>query len=387
MASTFLTLLPSTRSGRTFFVALSLLGVLGLGQLLVLGGYLLRGGIAARQVAEIHFAESPLLAPATTPIASIPLLPMVPTPAPAAAIDPSLATNAVVAQPTPNTARYQTGSGDLLEQARQLRVRGDTNSALARLREAQVAEPDNPQIIAEMALTYEAMQIPDRAFEQWQRLYAMGEGVGALYYLADSRLHAAPASALAAESRTAANVGTTSSDQPAGALLKLADIHKEEVADPSAEQKVVLNIVVKNKPGTVIDPNKVRILTFFYDLVDGKSAVLTDAQTGFAWLTPAPVNWANDKSEVLETTYYRPKVAVTPAATPEAATRNGKPRSHRKGEAAEVSTSTPEPTQAPVRVYLGYTVRLYYDGQLQDAQADPVRLLQQFPPPATLANE
>ena len=392
MASTLHQILPATRSGRTFFLASSLLGLAALTQLLVLGGYLLRSGIAARPAAEIHFAESLPGAGFSTPSAPIRLQPTAPTPAPilVAPAEPAAVTESpVMARPTPAlVARYQAGSGDLLEQARQLRARGDMNSALARLREAQVAEPDNPQLIAEMALTYESMQIPDRAFEQWQRLYKMGEGIGALYYLADSRLHTAPpARPDAAASSAAVNQGAAANE---AAILKLTDIHAQDLTDPSVEQKISLKIVVKNRPGTVIDPMKVRILTYFYDLVDGKDTVLTDAQTDFAWLTPPPVNWANDKSEVLETTYLRPKAAPVPvpARETESGARGSKGHPRRgKVDATDSTAVSTAGTPASTRVYRGYTVRLYYDGQLQDAQADPVTLLQQFPPPVTLANE
>lgn len=376
-------LLPPTRSGRTFFFALIVLGVGGLIQLLVLGGYLARSGISVRPAAEIHFAESISSAGLTAQSTPGLLQPVAPTPAPILVAPAADAADAAVARPTPApVARYQTGSGDLLEQARQLRTRGDMNSALARLREAQVAEPDNAQIIAEMALTYEALQIPDRAFEQWQRLYNQGEGVGALYYLADSKLHAAPARASNAAINGGQGAAPVANDP---VILKLTDLHAQDLTDPSVEQKISLKIVVKNRPGMVIDPMKVRILTYFYDLVDGKDTVLTDAQTDFAWLTPAPVNWANDKSEVLETTYTRPKAAPAPAPAKaaEPVPRGGKGRARRgKGDPAE---ATAAPTS--VRVYRGYTVRLYYDRQLQDAQADPITLLQQFPPPVTLPNE
>ena len=380
---------PPTRSGRTFFIALTVLGAGALLQLLVLVGYLARSGISVRPAAEIHFAESLPAAGANAPGTTVRSQPLAPTPAPVqiAPGDPAAVTEStVMARPTPAATRYQAGSGDLLEQARQLRTRGDMNSALARLREAQVAEPDNPQIIAEMALTYEAMQITDRAFEQWQRLYNQGEGIGALYYLADSKLHSAPAHPASAVSPAATGgTGATANDS---VVLKLTDIHAQDLTDPSVEQKVSLKIVVKNRPGTVIDPTKVRILTYFYDLVDGKDTVLTDAQTDFAWLTTAPVNWANDKSEVLETTYTRPKVPPVSAPPKEAdpAPRGGKGRiRRRKGEAEGTEAATGKP--ASVRVYRGYTVRLYYDRQLQDAQADPISLLQQFPPPVTLPND
>ena len=167
-------------------------------------------------------------------------------------------------------------------------------------------------------------------------------------------------------------------------MLKLTDVHKDDVTDPSVEQKIVLKIVVKNRPGTVIDPTRVRILTYFYDLVDGKDIILTDAQTDFAWLTQGPVTWAGDKSEVLETPYTRPKPAPVPAVAPEAL-RAGKGHTRRNGEAPEAAP--PAVTPGSDRVYGGFTVRLYYDRQLQDAQGDPVSLLQRFPPPVTLPNE
>ena len=396
MANTLTSLLPPSRSGKTFTIALSLLGLLALAQLLLLGGYLLRGGVSSHR-STINTPPSPHFADSSKPeigtlVAPTPFIAAIPSPVPLTAAEtPAL----VLVRPTPAPApRLQNNPADLLEQARQLRSRGDMNSALARLREAEVAEPDSPQIIAEMALTYEAMQMPDRAFEQWQRIYNQGEAVGALYSLAESRLHRVPgAAAPPATDGTGASAlaaTDTSAFQGQGdTVLKLTDIHLETLQDPAAEQKIALNIVVKNRPRTVIDPTKVKILAYFYDLVDGKDIVKTNAQTEFAWLTPGRIDWADDKSEVLQTTYTRLKAApepAPPAATP-APPKRGAHRS--KGNVPEATPAAPTPTPAPppVRTYLGYCVQLYYDGQLQDVQADPVRLLQQFPAPLTLAAE
>ena len=392
MALTLTPLLPATRSGRTFAIALGLLGGLALSQLLVLGIYLVGGGVPAHHPAG---AAATSVRPVETGRQATDTLAL-PTPVPPSASATASAIPAenpplTLARPTPAPApRLQNAPTDLLEQARQLRSRGDTNSALARLREAEVADPDSAQIIAEMALTYEAMQRPERAFEQWQRVYNQGEGIGALYNLAESKLHSVPAAAAtpATGNMAAATAPGTaeggSFQGPGDPVLKLTDIPKEDLEDPTAEQKIALKIVVKNRPGTVIDPDKVKILAYFYDLVDGKSIVQTDAQTEFAWVTPGRIDWANDKSEVLQTTYTRLKAAPTPAATP--AAKKGPRRG--KGAAAE---ATPAPTAAPgpaqVRTYVGYCVQLYYDRQLQDVQADPVRLLQQFPAPLTLPAE
>ena len=405
MPLTLQTIIPPTRSGRTFFAASLLLGLGAVVQLVLMGVFLLRGGSAVRRpaVAEppLHFAETvqPGITAAETPAPSS--LPA-PTPAPVGVVADSLATlptGGAPVRPTPVAEdAAQSTANALIEQSRQLRQRGDMPSALARLREAQVAEPENPQVIAEMAYTYEKMQLADRAFEQWQRLYNMGDSIGVLYALADSRLHAAPpAPAPAApagggvQSPAGALAGTTNNlPFQETTVLKITDIHLDEVPDPNAEKKLVLKIVVKDRPGSAIDPTKVRILTYFYDLLDGKDIVLTDAQTDYAWVTPAPINWAGDKSEVLETTYFRakgapgtpaPEASAAPSATPAHAARHG---AHSKKPDADAATPAPTATPAPVRTYLGYVVRLYYDRQLQDVQADPVRLLQQYPPPLTL---
>ena len=395
MANTLTRFLPPTRSGRTLAIALSLLGLAGLIQLLVLAGYLIGGGVPSHRPAaaapSFHFSET--IQPGTPSAgAPTPLSLVTPVPAVVPVETPALG----LARPTPAPMpRLQNSPTDLVEQARQLRSRGDTNSALARLREAEVAEPDSPQIIAEMALTYEAMQMPDRAFEQWQRIDNLGEGVGALYNLAESRLHTVPGAANASPAAapkpdTSIPTENNGFQTQGDTVLKLTDIHMDAVEDPAAEQKITLKIVVKNRPGTAIDPNKVKILTYFYDLVDGKDIVQTNAQTEYAWLTPGRIDWANDKSEVLQTTYTRLKTPDAPPATPAPeATPTGKKGSRRgKGAAAE-ATPTPaaSPAKPSVRTYLGYSVQLYYDRQLQDVQADPVRLLQQFPAPLTLSAE
>lgn len=384
--------LPPTRSGRTFFAASTLLGLCAFFQLSFLGWYFVHAGarttVAVQTAAPAvpnnipRFLET--MQPTVAPVdeQAVPAGPTV--------NDPADAPNqyATMPQPTPAPVQRLPGgsSGDALEQARALRQRGDMRAALSRLREALVAEPDNTQAIAELALTYEAMpDMGEKAFEQWQRIYNMGESVGALYYLADSKLHSGA-------STSSAKTASTDST-----VLKITDITTEEIPDPSMEKKVALKIVVKSRPGVVIDPTKVRIDAYFYDLVDGTSIMQTDAQTDYAWLTPPPINWANDKSEVLEALYVRPKgVALMPGSPAGAApsstrtgsrrgnNRNGRGKASPAPDAAEAPSSTEDSAAASVRTYLGYSVRLYYGGQLQEVQAEPVRLLQQFQAPPTL---
>src|SRR5260370_4771140 len=76
----------------------------------------------------------------------------------------------------------------LLTEATELRDRGDTTNALARLHEALERDPKNPTVLEEMAKTYESMQLFDRSNETWRKLQELGPSTGAPYHLADRRL-------------------------------------------------------------------------------------------------------------------------------------------------------------------------------------------------------
>jgi hypothetical protein len=76
----------------------------------------------------------------------------------------------------------------LLREGIELRDRGDTTSASERLQEALDSEPNNAAVLAELAKTYDLMQLYDRANEMWRKLQEMGPSAGAAYELADRRL-------------------------------------------------------------------------------------------------------------------------------------------------------------------------------------------------------
>ncbi len=409
MSVSLTTHLPPTRSGRTLFISSYVLGAFALAQMAMLGWHLFRSNAARpAEAPTIRFAETTEVStssmdvpyrrnPQTAdPFASA----AVTSPGPGGATAAPVPNTPTIALPTPAPPE-RFSAADLIEQAKLLRQNGDATTALAKLRQAEQAEPANPQVLAELGITYETMQLTDRAFEEWRRLFAMGDAIGAPYYLADARLHSAPAAPPAPgtafpgvqEPTEAAAPGRDAAGFQDSAMLKITDIRAEELEDPTADKKVSLKIVVKNRPGSAIDPKKVKIETYFYDLLDGKDVVQTDAQTGYNWLT-APVNWANDESEVLETIYYRPKAGPTPAPAPtpddtaRAARRTRRGKGHGADSGADAADAPPAAPAAPVvRTYLGYTVRLYYDRQLQDVKADPLRLLQQFPPPLTLPED
>ena len=414
-------ILPPTRSGRTFLFAAAFLVGGALSQLLVLAWCFGHGVPSARRTARGN-GFAPLSKVVASSVATVPV-PVIaaPTPVPAVRRSPAqvppvpapIADETSIPQepepavpaftrPTPAPAAAPLKNPqNLLEYARALRQRGDTNSALARLRGGLANEPNNPDLIAETALTYEAMQLPEKAAEQWQRVFDMGETIGALYYMADTKLHTAPGRPGAVAIGQTGGTGRDSQGFQDDAVLKITDLHTEDVTDdPNADKKTAMRIVVKAKPGVVIDPSKVKIETYFYDLLDGKDVVLTDAETSYKWMSE-PVDWANDSSEILQTVYYRPRTEAapqspvaalaapapaTPSPVPGGKSKRGK-RSKSDELAYALAQSTPEPETPHVRIYLGYSVRLYYERQLQDVQADPIRLLQQFPPPLTLPTD
>ncbi len=76
----------------------------------------------------------------------------------------------------------------LLREGIELRDRGDTTNAIERLQEALDSEPNNATVLAELAKTYDLMQLDDRANEMWRKLQEMGPSAGAAYELADRRL-------------------------------------------------------------------------------------------------------------------------------------------------------------------------------------------------------
>ena len=76
----------------------------------------------------------------------------------------------------------------LLREGIELRDRGDTTNALARLQEALDSEPTNTAVLEEMAKTYESMQLLDRANDVWRKLQEMGPSAGAAYESANQRL-------------------------------------------------------------------------------------------------------------------------------------------------------------------------------------------------------
>lgn len=260
-------------------------------------------------------------------------------------------------KPTPVPQRRESTPdariNELVEQARALTERGDTSTALIRLREAQVIGPDKPQVLAELALTYEKMGLVDKALENWRRIFDMGSTAGIYFTAADAKIKNSDAMAVAAaQPKSAPSPETTSPANP----LSIGEITSIDRSKANGGTRFMLKIPLRSQPDADIDVRDVVIQVFFYDVVDGQSVVRTNADVNYNWLTGPKLDWKEDGIEVLEVEY-----------------------SQLKSEAKS--------RQAEDRKYFGYVVRIYYKNNLQDRKAEPINLLKQYPPPLTLTDE
>src|SRR5260370_4209812 len=149
----------------------------------------------------------------------------------------------------------------LLTEATELRDRGDTANALARLHEALERDPKNPSVLEEMAKTYESMQLFDRSNETWRKLQELGPSVGAAYELADRRLKpgvptpgaAGTAGAgIASASFEAAASHNDVGGIPEGSTFRITEVKNTGTPDPDTETNLMLRIGIKKQPNAAI---------------------------------------------------------------------------------------------------------------------------------------
>jgi tetratricopeptide (TPR) repeat protein len=339
--------------GKTFHIAVWVLGATALIQIVVIVNAFVKQS-ASRSVRDDAAEEArPFLAPGEepgnldiedTPLAvkdnALTLATRGAQPAPPVAALPR-------PTPVPITEQRMTREARILdaaEQARALRERGDNATALVRLREAATLAPNDPQIIAETALTFEKMGLDNKALEQWRRIYDMGEKAGIYHTAAEAKLRQADAPAAP---KTAAARQEVPGLQT-GSALGILDVATEDRTDATVAKKLALRVPIKARSGAV-NVHDVVIQVFFYDVLSDASVVQTNANVSYQWKT-VPADWSDDDIEILEASYSQPL----------------------------------DPDPAKQRTYYGHVVRVYYKGELQDWRAEPAKLRQQFPPPLTL---
>jgi hypothetical protein len=270
----------------------------------------------------------------------------------------------------------------LLRVARDFRERGDMANAVAKLQQATALDPGNAEILAELALTYESMQLLNRSNEVWRRLRSLGPGAGPLYDLAELKLRVGVPVTKADAAATGPST-EAASEIPDGSTFGISEASLKKETDPEAETKLLLRVGVKARPETPIDHTKVKIQVFFYDMVNNDQVVLTDADVSYEWVTPGH-DWADTGTEILDVTYLRHKHVETPPGTvAPVEVPDSVEKAQRAARSRPKVVEPAPPSDAGPRQFLGYIVRVYYKDQLQAVRADPSRLLNLFPPPYT----
>ena len=353
--------------GRTFVVASSVLGLVALTQVGMLGWAFVK-----RVKAGVPVAALPI--PANNP-ANNPASPVNPQPEEKEALtmndpfeDPSATLtvdegNAPIMppskpQPVP-LARLglapESRLGEMLQQGRSLRERGDMSNALLRFREAYAADPRNPEAIAEVAVTLDKMGLPDKAAENWKRVFDMGESAGVYFAAAEAKMREAVMASRVGTQQPAesTNVQSGSGTAPS-ATFGLGTIETEELNDPKSARHLMLRVPIQLRLKTKISNRDLVVQVIFYELLDDKP-VRINANVSNKW-SSAPVDWREDETEVLEVEYNQP---LPDGRDPK--------RENRK--------------------YYGFIARVYYKDELQATRAEPALLGQRFPAAQTLEKE
>src|SRR5450432_3017389 len=229
------------RSQKTFEIALGLLGLVALAQ--IIGAFILHRQ-RPREVSTIGHTTT--VGPATIAAASS---------VGPAKLTPTRPALPIAKNNVRNPSRAVVSIPDeLLQVAKALRAQGDTGDAVAKLQQAAALAPQNPEILAELALTYESMQLFDRSSEAWRRLQSLGVAAGPLGELADMKLRmGAPVAGIpgsTGQSTSESAPPNSVSDIPDGSSFGISQVTQTTASNAEDLTKIALRVGVKVRPGT-----------------------------------------------------------------------------------------------------------------------------------------
>jgi hypothetical protein len=305
-----------------------------------------RAGVASSAPAPAMWpdvAAPPAAAP--SPALPPPVAPALTAPPPAVAISspiapPSAATNAAggsAIMPPPGREITSQQVRDMVEAARVVRRKGDMQAALESLRAADLLESGHPEILSELAMTYEAMGLGEKADAEWMKVIAQGEaGAGGYHALAKAKLAGR------------GEMPKTADKNPVriGACQIIPD------ASVTKGQRLTLRVPIIASPGAEVDPSQMDIHVYFFDKVGPRGDRIEPSKADAPaqnWAS-APVDWKDQgREELLDIIYNMPEL--------------------RPEEVRDVGR----------RVFHGYVVKLFYQNRLMGEQAEPRTLLDYKP--------
>jgi hypothetical protein len=261
---------------------------------------------------------------------------------------------AAPAAPAAVTAENAQQANALMNEAEQFRTEGNFRGALEAVTEADRLVPGKPGLMLQMAHDYVQLNKVPEAIAVLNRIVALppsSDPTDAAYQekaraaIAQLGGTVAPASAAPATAAAPAAPASPADDVgiPIGSVMGIVSA---DMVNGEPGQKN-LRIATKAGRGQQIDGQKFVATVDFYEQDDHGQLQHNDAPQVTEWLS-YPINWANGDPELFQTKYRMP-----PAD---------------RGD-------------LPPLQYYGYVVGIYYNGELQDQRAEPVSLLDKFPPP------
>ncbi len=332
--------LPKQPLGKTFTIAISLLGLCAILQLLAVVFHF--GPMVGQQIVDSAAASQ------RSREAENNAVPATPSPE---SFPPSKASSA----PSASVADRQQAQELLSEAAGKLRV-GEYDAALKTLEEAEAILPGDPTILLLKARAFEGSDQPGEALSALEaasrypglppQLRAnIDKDMNRLSQAVDAGSAGRPRSAQTAAMESGGDQELRENGLQPGSTLGIVDIRMRDVK-PGVKG---LKVAVKARPNSTIDVKDVKLLAFFYEQTDDGDVQLTDSKVVPQWLSP-PIDWAGNDFELLELQY------TTPDASGDTSGRK----------------------------YMGYVVGIYYKNELQDFRADPGKLAKDYPLPLYL---
>jgi len=214
----------------------------------------------------------------------------------------------------------------LLKTGADLRSSGNTQGALQAFREVETARPEHPRVLSEMAATLGMMGLEERAREYWERVEKLGEiRAGAYFPVAVSQLRGEAA---------------VSAPVPPPVIMKIGEVKVEEQPPDGGGQKVSLRVVIDSDPALQPKGEDISVLVYFYDR-DASGAILhSTADTSYLYPSE-PYDWKVNGTEEIVVNYHQPVLSE-----------------EQKRDLGD-------------RRYHGYAIELYYRDILQDKVAKP----------------
>jgi tetratricopeptide (TPR) repeat protein len=255
-------------------------------------------------------------------------LPMAATPMPRNAAEPleKQAGHAPSTAPKPSRALEERIAA-LNDEALRFEAQGEYGLAQRALAEAEKLDPTNGRTLANLARLAEAENKLELADRYWKRIVELGSAAGDTYWLAEHRI-----------SQRLAQTGGAGTP-----LLRVGAAQRSIFEKSPQRERFAIYLPIRLcRRDRGVNPGKVNIKLYFYDRLPDGRITPTKAKLRVAFENGRPT-WSQGGVEVLWATYESDR-SVTGG-----------------GE------------------FYGYLARIYYDGVLQDEEAEPPQLLVQVP--------